>query len=320
VVTFWGWRDGPEGAEPDQSVATLSGIDQVVWDRDHDMPRNVGERLGKGCVRIDSGQVAITFRTGAIVNLQGPAVFGVVSPMKGFLDYGGVEVYAPEEASDFVVSTPAMDVVDLGTRFALHIEHSTGNGQVEVQEGRVDLHLNKAERKTQIRPLLEGQSAAVDSLGNILGIEGERGDAAFARSGAPLLAHWKLEESGNSSTIRDATDNRLHGKLTEGNGSRGAEEASISGRTGRALSLNGTRFVDLSPHIEVLGGLKTYTITAWVRDPENMIFAISRGAAIVFSSSDIKTCCFMDGRTAGRGTPSTPWSTDGSRVAGITSP
>ncbi len=89
------------------------------------MPRMPGSELGKGWMQIDAGTIELKFKSGATIQVEGPAVFGIDSAMRGFLEYGRASVHAPEGARDFVVGTAAMEVVDLGTRFTMSVAENS---------------------------------------------------------------------------------------------------------------------------------------------------------------------------------------------------
>ena len=225
-VTLGWFRDRPVGQDTasrtalathdDVFLATLAEVGRdVVWSDDHEMPLNEGQGLGKGWMRLDSGTIEIAFRSGAVVRLEGPAMFGIDSCLRGSLEFGSIEVYAPESASDFTVNTPVMDVVDLGTRFSMQVDQESSQADVSVSEGRVDLHLGNAGRNTGIYPLLGGQTASIGTGGDILEMP-ERGVGGDLQP-VGLLAHWSFNsidgQLAEGEIIEDASPNALHGRF-----------------------------------------------------------------------------------------------------------
>lgn len=212
-----------------------------------------GSSLEKGWLQLAAGSTRLKFRSGAIVTLQAPAAFGLDSPMRSYLEYGKVEVYAPESARDFVVATESMEVVDLGTRFELVVDQDTRESAVSVSEGLVDLHLGTPGTQRRIQPLEAGFSAQVDSAGDILTLKRTQVEKPVAPR---LVAHWKLDEAPSSDEVE-----------------------SIPGIAGRAVQLGERGFVDVSDWAEKLGRTGDFTIAAWVRNPSDRI-------AVLFSLSD----------------------------------
>lgn len=253
-------------------VATLVSVSEdTVWSDGHGSPRLPGEGLDKGWMRLEAGVVEMRFQSGAIVTLEGPTTFGVDSPLRGFLDHGTIGVYAPEEARDFVIGTASMEVVDLGTRFNMTIDQNSGEAEVEVIEGLVDLYLDGEGTSNRIQSLPAGRSAVVNAKGEVVRIEGEALDPQPQDTSA-LLAHWKLDDVSDDGHVADASGNELHGTL---NGNTRA--ISRDGKVGRALDLGRQGCIDLSEHIPMLTDTAAFTLTAWVRDAGGIVFSVSDG-------------------------------------------
>ena len=263
----------PADAGPKEDVvATLSFVsDDVVWSDGHGAVRLPGDGLDKGWMRLDAGVIEMKFASGATVRIEGPAAFGVDSPLRSFLEFGMVSVHAPEEARDFVVGTAAMEVVDLGTRFTMTIDRESGEADVKVVEGLVDLHLEGDGTSNRIQSLPAGQSAKVNARGEVVRIDGKAIDPRH-RDASGLLAHWKLDDIGDDGHVTDDSGNELHGTLNGNTRARSRE-----GKVGRSLELGLQGYVDLSAHIPVLTSTSAYTLTAWVRDADDIVFSMSDG-------------------------------------------
>lgn len=263
----------PAGAGPKEDfVATLSFVSgDVVWSDTHSSVRLPGEGLAKGWVRLDAGEIELKFASNATVRIHGPAAFGIDSPLRGFLEYGKVSVHAPEEARDFVVGTAAMEVVDLGTRFNLTISQETGEADVEVVEGLVDLHLNGGANSSRIQSLTAGRSAVVNQNGEVVRLGGGTLDSDDEATDG-LLAHWPMDEVDANRQVADISGNGLHAELN-----RNTSGSSVSGKVGRAFDLTNRGYVDLSQHIATLSGSPAFTLTAWVRNARDIVFSMSDG-------------------------------------------
>ncbi|MDV6032439.1 MAG: FecR domain-containing protein [Phycisphaera sp. RhM] len=86
-----------------------------------------------------SGMVEVAFPAGASAILEGPAVFRVTSHESLALDVGRCSVHAPDGAEGFRIDTPATQVVDRGTRFAVTVSE-TSETEVHVTEGAADVY------------------------------------------------------------------------------------------------------------------------------------------------------------------------------------
>jgi hypothetical protein len=115
-------------------VAVITALEDPVW-------RGPAFALGQGLpacrLAIDSGSIEITFASGARVLLRGPAEFGVLSPLRGELVRGDLAARVPPGAEGFVVDTPSVEVVDLGTAFGVRVGDD-GTADVRVFEGVVE--------------------------------------------------------------------------------------------------------------------------------------------------------------------------------------
>lgn len=247
------WLNQPR---PDKDpIARLEFVSpDALFRSDHQLPRTTGKSLTKGWIHLERGELQVRFRSGARVELQGPAAFGIDSPMRSYLDYGRIEVHAPESARDFVVATESMEVVDLGTRFELEVDQETRESVVSVSEGLVDLHLGTPGTQRRIQPLEAGFSAQVDAVGDILTVQKTQVEKPVVPR---LVAHWKLDDVP----------------------AEAEQVQSISGIAGRAAHLGERGYIDVSDWAEKLGQTESFTIAAWVRNPSDR-------TAILFSLSD----------------------------------
>jgi hypothetical protein len=117
-------------------VATLLFADECRWDDDAAHPVE-GQRLAIGQLRLLEGMALMRFDGGAVAVLSGDVLVDLESRGSVRLSYGNLSVRAPEEAIGFTVRTPASDVVDLGTEFAVEVKQS-GATEVHVLDGTVE--------------------------------------------------------------------------------------------------------------------------------------------------------------------------------------
>jgi hypothetical protein len=153
-------------AEPThQSVAVLLRSPEAEWE-DSGLPTQTGAPLPPGRLLLKSGFAQIEFYCGATVILEGPATFELVSSREAYCARGKLRATVPAQAQGFVVRSPRLDVVDLGTEFGLDVGDKD-HTEVHVFQGKVDLYNAGAARQSAVpRELIAGQSVCVDAAGD----------------------------------------------------------------------------------------------------------------------------------------------------------
>jgi hypothetical protein len=147
LLVIFNWS----GAYPSQddnapTIATLAYASHASWGNEE---RLLGDEFGKGKLRLEVGLARLDFRNGASVTLQGPAEFEIVSTDRMILSSGILTASIPESAVGFVVLTPTMDVVDLGTAFGVSVG-ADGETDVCVFEGEVEVSLSESQDTPQL--------------------------------------------------------------------------------------------------------------------------------------------------------------------------
>jgi hypothetical protein len=172
-----GVRRAPPSLLPAVPAARLTAVD-CQWVNPESALRQ-GESLPAGRrLELASGQVEVVFRSGAKVNIHGPAIFEVQSDNSGFLTLGRLTARADTPQSrGFTVHSRTAATVDLGTEFTV-VAAQDGHSQIHVVEGAVEVRLSngKAQRRLGV-----GQSIEVEpgSPSVIARIEPGEGTAAF---------------------------------------------------------------------------------------------------------------------------------------------
>ena len=90
-------------------------------------------------LEIERGTAEVTFKSGARIVIEGPALVELSSVNGAVLEYGKVVAHVPEEASGFRLSTNWAEVVDLGTSFGAAADRDSRFVTVEVFDGVVEL-------------------------------------------------------------------------------------------------------------------------------------------------------------------------------------
>jgi hypothetical protein len=212
VLVLLAWSDGPATVG---YVARLTKSRDAIWS---DPVTLVGEstlRAGQ-VIALTRGVVEITFDSGAITTLEGPAVFKVESAREGFLSHGRLIATVPSAAHGFAIQTPSIRVVDLGTKFGIEVDDQK-NAAVHVLAGVVEAYA--ADRGSAVAPLRIEANRAVrfDALSGRLGqvpFDRVRFQQIAARLAPPLItavtansgAHYQVVPAGLQEDARAYTD------------------------------------------------------------------------------------------------------------------
>lgn len=130
---------------------TASGIAMVTSLIDVDVspgsqPLKSGESVLPGIFKIDSGIAQIEFFCGATVILEGPAELKLESGLEARVVSGRLRAMVPPAARGFLLKAHGVDVVDLGTEFALSV--GPDGSDVQVFDGEVELrHGNEVSKR-----------------------------------------------------------------------------------------------------------------------------------------------------------------------------
>ncbi len=127
------WWSSPAPTVPARPVATLVLADRCTWDGPALVP---GQRLVNGALHLRSGTALLRFDGGAEILLSGVVDLTMESPGSAAVQMGRVTVRASEGAAGFILRTPVSEVTDLGTEFALSVDHA-GATDLQVIEGEV---------------------------------------------------------------------------------------------------------------------------------------------------------------------------------------
>lgn len=96
----------------------------------------VGDHVAAGPMRLESGAVQLTFSSGAVVGVNGPAELEIVNGSRVFLRSGRIVPLVPPRAKGFTVVAPSGEIVDLGTEFSVSVD-ADGKSDVHVLDGEV---------------------------------------------------------------------------------------------------------------------------------------------------------------------------------------
>lgn len=137
-------------------------LNQVVdaqWNQRDEAPR-LGAPLEPGWLRLKSGLAQIVFYSGARVVIEGPTELQLISATEASCRSGRLTVEVPPQAGGFRVSTPQMNVTDLGTAFGLDVK--ARRTELHVFKGSVEFQSTAGAAKQNLK---EGAGAVTESSG-----------------------------------------------------------------------------------------------------------------------------------------------------------
>ncbi len=146
----------------DNGVAVLTQMVAVEWEPGSSF--TIGDTIPPGMFKLKSGQVQLEFYSGATMVLEGPAELELESSEKCFIHKGKMRVVVPEAAIGFRVLSRDMELIDLGTEFAVEVTPETET-QVHVFDGKVKLY-----SPNRLTELLAGSGLRLPSSGDPLKI------------------------------------------------------------------------------------------------------------------------------------------------------
>jgi len=139
-LAWWLWPESP--------VAQITRVHDAVWADEAESFASAEQQavaLYPGQqLRLTSGLAEVRFGSGAYVVLEGPATFVVAGENAASLNLGKLVAQVPPAAHGFEVVTPAANIIDRGTEFALWVQPPSAGEQesateVHVLAGRVEV-------------------------------------------------------------------------------------------------------------------------------------------------------------------------------------
>jgi len=150
-------------------VATLTDTVNARW-ADTGTPMKQGARLATGQdTLLRSGCAELRFDNNALVTVEGPAEFSIISEDRIKLLYGRIYSSVPQEAIGFSVVTPKAIVIDLGTQFGIQVDFQ-GTTELHVTKGKTTLVAGEKSSKASVEVCegsaqrVAGQSAEVTPI------------------------------------------------------------------------------------------------------------------------------------------------------------
>jgi ferric-dicitrate binding protein FerR (iron transport regulator) len=197
-------------SQPHEVVAHLSGAKDCQWAEatlQPGAPLQSGQR-----VELAAGFAEISFDSGALLVLEGPASLDVNSAWEAVLRRGALTASVPQEAIGFRISNAAVDVVDLGTEFSMVAEEN-GATEVFVLRGAIEAYPRAVSsdparpsvvlRETQARRFDRNRVAEVRNREQKL-LRFVRKVSLDRALQPPAFVHWPFDETEGAQAAAEA--------------------------------------------------------------------------------------------------------------------
>ncbi len=183
------------------AVAQLGRTWDAVWKSGHRV-WSAGAAVRPGSVLwLERGRAEVAFGKGAVITLAGPTVLQVLGEQRGRLERGRLVGRVAPAARGFAVEVEDMEIIDLGTEFA--IAHVPGQvTEVNVQQGAVEVRPRAGTPTASGSPwrVEAGEAVLIDHLGG----RGAPRILPLDKEHPPLAHRWEDDTPRNAEAYSDA--------------------------------------------------------------------------------------------------------------------
>ncbi|MEM9346949.1 MAG: LamG-like jellyroll fold domain-containing protein [Planctomycetota bacterium] len=276
-------RVGPEAhLALTKQVATLTAEHDAMWQLKSGESLSRGDALAAGQrLTLTQGYAEITTRRGAVAILEAPASVELLGNNSLRLEAGKlVGICETPSSKGFVVRTPQMDMVDLGTEFGVTVRRD--RVETVVFDGEVEVYPIKPQgtsaNAVPVR-LSRGKYAAAGPAGTLASGDMTDGSVglSYLRSLNPdevasrryaqavleskPLIYWGMQDWSAGSVVNSGIAGARHGGVAE------AAERQDGGIGGSFVQFDrdADSIITMDQPIPELEGSDSYTIECWVR-------------------------------------------------------
>jgi ferric-dicitrate binding protein FerR (iron transport regulator) len=276
----------------DEFVGRLTGSKQCVWSDDSSTVQP-GGRLRKGQrLELAKGFAEVTFDSGALVVLQGPASLDLNSEWSATLNRGTLKANIPPEAQGFSILNPHVEVVDIGTEFTMFADSAGSSAEVLVLKGEV--YAQPRVPGDQERVVMGEKEARRFGASGVSTVH--NGEAKFTELTQPVqldrystqvgYAHWSFDETTGNQFHVETSDLDVSASDIQVQRSTKSTPSLFhsDGRWNGAMHFDGTRYARAA-----LPGISEnlpHTVSFWVKVPSDAI--LSTAYAMVAWGADTK--------------------------------
>ncbi len=279
------WFRSPVVMDPVEYVAKITGL-RAVGPTDP-VASKLGDFICRGeRFELTEGFAEVTFDSGAVLVVEGPAILDANSPWDATLHQGSITASVPSQAIGFRISNPAVEVVDLGTEFSM-VADGKGAANVFVLEGEVEAVPGSNSDREAI--LLRENESRRFAVSNVAGVEISEPiltqmdmPVSFERSRNPVkYVRWAFDEpSGKSFGAKSIGFSSSDYDLVLGK--RASSVAHTEGYRDGGIQLDGRSFAQAS--FPGLSSNFPRTVSFWVQVPKDT--ALSEAYSMVAWRAD----------------------------------
>ena len=253
---------------PEQPIASFRTTPAADFSLTHDLSQGdapVGQVLVAGSkLHLRKGTLESEFASGVRAVIEAPCILRVLADDRVALDQGVAWFEVPQKAVGFTVETKELTVVDLGTAFGVDSSPSTGDDEVHVTRGAVEVTA-RVEGGTS-ETLREGEARRVNDMGQleVIKIDPDRFTDTLPTTQG-LIGHWEFEHLIGGFHTADSSGNG-HTGIFKG------EAAIVTDPVrGKVLSLSGLPSrkdmvdIDSVKNIPNLLAHRGLTLAAWIK-------------------------------------------------------
>ena len=147
VIGIFVWLPS-ENNSTQTPIASISSLTETIWNHtDSALKKGASLQVGDH-LAIESGIVQVTFPSGVVLSLEGPADLECTGIETTFLHLGKLAAYVPPGAEGFRVLTGNAEFIDKGTEFAINAT-ADEQTQVVVFDGKVDLVTDEGKQQIE---------------------------------------------------------------------------------------------------------------------------------------------------------------------------
>ncbi|HCR31360.1 MAG TPA: hypothetical protein DIV79_15245 [Opitutae bacterium] len=169
----------------------------------------VGKGLERGPFKLDSGRAQVRLDNGVELSIKGPAEFDIFGLDHITLMTGRVTANVPPRAIGFRIDTPDMEVIDLGTEFALRVDPA-GESRLHVLEGEVEARKKMGVGLENV-PMIIAKDSMHDLVESPSYLDCNYDPETFAPS--PLKDRLIQATDGKLRSLQDSPKDLRHGRF-----------------------------------------------------------------------------------------------------------
>ena len=169
----------------------------------------VGKGLQRGPFKLDDGRAQVRLDNGVKLSIKGPAEFDIFGLDHIALMSGKLTANVPPRAIGFRIDTPDMEVIDLGTEFALRVDPA-GESKLHVLEGEVEARKKMGEGLENV-PMIIAKDSMHDLVDSPSWLDCNYDPESFAPS--PLRDRLIQATDGNLRSLQDPPKDLRYGRF-----------------------------------------------------------------------------------------------------------